>query len=187
MLPRAALPCGCRLPGVEASGLLTGRWCLPELRPAAAAGTAGIAAAWPSNSFELLTITGASSVALVCFVIPVANHFLLFFSSDRWGCSTACMLHALHDCVWQVGAQQTAAPSALAAAPSWHVRACRRPGRPQESEALLGPGAGGSKAYPHCSTGSLASRAACVGLPLLVLAVGLTASGVTLWTMSFGT
>ncbi len=37
---------------------------------------------WPSSSGNVLVVTGATGVCMVSYIIPVMNHFLLFFS--KW-------------------------------------------------------------------------------------------------------
>lgn len=41
--------------------------------------TGGIALLFPSQSAKALTMTGATGVAMICYICPIAQHWLLFF------------------------------------------------------------------------------------------------------------
>ncbi|CAK9219067.1 unnamed protein product [Sphagnum troendelagicum] len=48
-----------------------------------------VALIWPSSSGNVLVVTGATGVCMVSYVIPVMNHFLLFFSKAKCQKGTA--------------------------------------------------------------------------------------------------
>lgn len=39
-----------------------------------------LATTWPSQSGNIVVVTGATGVAMVSYIIPIINHFLLYFS-----------------------------------------------------------------------------------------------------------
>lgn len=39
-----------------------------------------LATTWPNQSGNIVVVTGATGVAMVSYIIPIINHFLLYFS-----------------------------------------------------------------------------------------------------------